>query len=101
MSLKKTNRVLNILKELGDCPDVPVNLPPVDAALFATNGHLAEHPEDDGERVLPHCHDTGKVCYPFEKQARQTMRRRQFHGAQRLRVYFCPSCKSYHLTSYA
>lgn len=40
-----------------------------------------------------------KRLYPTLKEAEQSLKRRQKHTDRTLRIYLCPICKGYHLTS--
>lgn len=41
----------------------------------------------------------GKNCYPTFKDAEATRAIRRLKGWSHLRIYQCPECKNYHLTS--
>jgi hypothetical protein len=97
---KSPKALLDLLAELSGSQDViPRNKIDAEMMAEAEGGRDPGPPEPRHE--FEHCDATGKVCYPSHNVARQIMRRRQQHGAQRLRVYQCNSCHKYHLTSYA
>jgi hypothetical protein len=89
-----TKRVLDILNEIAPAPDIPKNLPPHEAAMFAGEDH-----DDDDHRSLDRCHTSGKVCFPSQRFANRVMRQIQKKRNHYLRTYFCPDCKSFHLSS--
>lgn len=95
MSRRKptANRVLDILNEIAPAPDIPKNLPPHEAAMFAGEDH------DEDHRSLDRCHTSGKVCFPSQRFANRVMRQIQKKRNHYLRAYFCPDCKSFHLSS--
>lgn len=42
-----------------------------------------------------------KVCFENRHRARQAARKvARAHGTKRMRVYYCPACDNYHLTSH-
>jgi len=67
-----TKRVLDILNEIAPAPDIPKNLPPHEAAMFAGEDH-----DDDDHRSLDRCHTSGKVCFPSQRFANRVMRQIQ------------------------
>lgn len=91
-----TAKLREILDELSGNDDVPVNLPPWEAKLFTT---IDPDEIDDNPHSYTTCHTTGKVRYPSRKRAKEMVHLRQKRGAGRLRIYICPDCKSFHLTS--
>lgn len=105
MSKPKANRkglakLNEIFRELGG-KEIPPDAPSkIDAEMIAESAGVHDH-NNARQNDLPHCERTGKVCYPSHNIAHQIKRRRQSHGAQRLRIYFCDHCHCHHLTSYA
>jgi hypothetical protein len=91
-------KVLNILNELGGTKHTRPESK-LDAEMLAEEQGVRS--ETEQRHDFQRCDDTGKTCYPSYAKAHEIMRRRQFHGAQRLRVYECPHCHKHHLTSYA
>jgi hypothetical protein len=83
----------------GPTPEIPANLSPKDATMFidATDDNASAGRQHQKE--LPHCKDTGKVCYPSRRVATATAHRAQKKRNTFLRVYFCDHCKYHHLTS--
>lgn len=96
---KPLKAILDALDDLGGGPgDVPINLSPQEAAMFAD----APQDEEFGcptDRVLPRCETTDKVSFPSKHSAKSALRLRQRRGAGFLRVYQCPHCHHHHLTS--
>lgn len=45
------------------------------------------------------CRRTQKICYPSEVSALRTLTRRARESGEALRVYLCPHCEEWHLTS--
>ena len=43
----------------------------------------------------PRCHKTGKRCYPSEKTAKRATKT----VGNKIRVYLCPDCHRFHVTS--
>ena len=89
-----TKRVLDILNEIAPAPDLPKNLPPHEAAMFA-----GEEDADTEDRALPRCETSGKLCFPSQRFASRVMRNIQRKRNHYLRTYFCPDCRSFHLSS--
>lgn len=100
-SSKSLDSLLRTLAELRGTPKDVIPHNKIEAEMMAE----AEGGRDPGQpqprHEFPHCAHTGKVCYPSHNIAHQIKRRRQSHGAQRLRIYFCDHCHSHHLTSNA
>ena len=96
MNKRPKSSLTNLFKELGfdesllDAPDSVL-----DAQMMA---------EEEGGGVTyadrPEYEKCGsKCCYPSQREADRTARRRLSRGALPLRSYFCEDCKHYHLTS--
>lgn len=88
-----TKRVLDILNEIEPAADIPHNLPPHEAAMFA------EPQEEPHHGPLPRCRTSGKLCYPSQRTATLAVRKIQRKRNHWLRTYFCPDCKAFHLSS--
>jgi uncharacterized OB-fold protein len=63
--------------------------------MHEMEGHTVEREERS------RCPSTGKVSFPSEGQAKQAARSRLNKGSNtsKLRVYRCPDCASFHLSS--
>jgi len=88
-SKKELNRLDSIYAELG-FGDAP----------FVTGKRdldLLQGGRDDGRRT-PVAGGCGKVSYSSKGSASRIARYRMNSGASRLRTYFCPECKTWHLT---
>jgi len=91
----------SLLDQIGesDDPPPPVNLSPRDAAMFVS---LVEQDADD-HRITDDppdiCHGHGKRKFTTRGEAKRVIRSRQKHGAGRLRVYHCPECHRFHISS--
>ena len=97
--MSKTKKgILNVLDEVVGISDVPINLSPQDAALYADSTDDEEH-GCPGHHKLPRCPESEKICYLSKSNAKSAMRIRQRRGAGFLRVYRCEHCHHHHLTS--
>jgi hypothetical protein len=66
-----------------------------DAQLIAEEHDV--YVQRDTPQTFDHCN--GKNCYPTRFAAEDMLRRRRGKGWNNLRIYQCPDCKNYHLTS--
>ena len=89
-SAKEIERMKALFAEIG-CTLEP--------AERIQNARIITEAEDDRSkfRFSEKC---GKAMYPTESEARSVMRGRQRHGAGAMRIYLCPDCSTFHLTSY-
>jgi hypothetical protein len=91
---KVFSRLNAIFADMG-MPTVDENATLSDAKLIAeAEGYQPPRP---AFQEFNQCN--GKNCYPTYRDAQIMVRSRQTKGWNGLRIYHCPDCKTYHLTS--
>jgi hypothetical protein len=100
MSRKQKSRAARLRGILADMSgdDMPP-LPPymsLREARMLTEADDDESPDGEPPEI---CHAHGKRKFSTHNEAKRTIRFRQSRGAGRLRVYHCPECHRFHISS--